>query len=329
MAFTSHTSSVMARRLLFAVVMIAMAGAAEGGGAPLGGAPPELSSAQLLHFAWPDGPPRRVDEIGRGIGVVFSPDLSVPDNCDFYRAIGFACFQEADWGRVLDEIHRYNILYPERRLSTLVLETHGTNGNGLKLQGSYDPKADRSYISVGALQQRLEPEGIYNVILSACNSGRLLRPSIYNVLDPLNGDKLFLPATCGIVDADSDYDGQKSPVLIIRPKSSHIETTLVGQLKELGPEARKLIIASSKAQHMPVPQEFAVSDIMVQMLTRDHRLQLVSNSFVDDLSGEMQSVDRSEELFRRFVTYVNAVSARETFSPRTAKKPPSAKTAAR
>ena len=82
------------------------------------------------------------NEIGRGIGVVFSPDLSVPDNCRFYQSLGFACFQGADWEVILDDVHRYNVLYPERRIFTLVLETHGTNGNGLKLQTSYDPAAD-------------------------------------------------------------------------------------------------------------------------------------------------------------------------------------------
>lgn len=276
----------------------------------------ELSSSQLLSFAWPDGPAARVDEIGRRVGVVFSPDLSVPDNCRFYQALGFACFQDADWSRILDGIHRWNVLYPERRISTLVLETHGTNGNGLKLQGSYDPTADRSYISIGALQQRLEPEGIYNIVVSACNSGRLLRPYIYNVLDPYNGDKLFLPATCGIVNASPDFDGEKSPVMIIRPGSSHIETTLVGSFRELSLAARRAIMASANAQHIPVPKQFAVSDIMAQMLTRDSRLLLTSNSYVDDLSREVQPVDRSEELFRRFVTYVNAVAARQSVQGR-------------
>ena len=271
----------------------------------------ERTSAELLRFAWPEGRASSVDQIGRGIGVVFSPDLSVPGNCRFYQAIGFACFQDADWNRVLEEVHRYNVLYPERRLSTLVLETHGTNGNGLKLQDSYAETAERSYISVGALQQRLEPEGIYNVVISACNSGRLLRPVIYNRLDPYNGDKLFGPATCGILDASEDFDGTRSPVVIIRPESSHIEMTLVGKVSELGAEARKLLLASAKAQHLAPPRDFAISDMMVQMITRDSRLKLVSSTYVDDLSGVVQSVDRSEELFRRFVTYLNAISAKQ------------------
>ncbi len=275
----------------------------------------------LERVAWPPGRPSGVDQIGRGVGVVFSPDLSVPDNCRFYQSIGFACFQDADWNRVLDQIHRYNVLYPERRISTLVLETHGTNGNGLKLQADYNALSERSYISVGALQERLEPEGIYNVIVSACNSGRLLRPYIYNALDPFNGDRLFLPATCGIVNASRDFDGSRSPVRIIRPQSSHIETTLVGKIIELGLPARKAVVTSANALHLRVPREFAVSDMMVQLVTHDSRLQLVSNSYVDDLSGEVQPVDRSEELFRRFVTYLNAVAAREAATrPRVARR---------
>jgi hypothetical protein len=274
----------------------------------------ERTSAELLRFAWPDARAGRIDQIGRGIGVVFSPDLSVPGNCRFYQAIGFACFEDADWNHVLDEVHRYNVLYPERRLSTLVLETHGTNGNGLKLQKSYAVNAERSYISVGALQERLEPEGIYNVVISACNSGRLLRPAIYNRLDPYNGDKLFLPATCGIIDASPNFDGTRSPVVIIRPESSHIEITLAGKVNELGADARKLVLESAKAQHIKAPREFAISDMLVQMLTRDSRLRLVSSTYVDDLSGEVQPVDRSEELFRRFVTYLNAVAARDSIT---------------
>jgi hypothetical protein len=275
----------------------------------------DSSSAALLRHAWPDVPSRRVDQIGRGVGVVFSPDLSVPDNCRFYQSLGFACFQGADWDKILDDVHRYNVLYPERRIFTLVLETHGTNGNGLKLQSSYDPAADRSYIAAGALQQRLEPEGIYYVIISACNSGRLLRPAIYNELDPNNGDKLFLPATKGIVNASPDFVASRSAVMIITPQSSHIETTLVGKLAELSPAARRAITESAKARSIVPPKEFAVSDMMTAMLTRDPQLQISAGSYVDELSRDTASVDRSEELFRKFVRYVNAVAARQYALP--------------
>jgi hypothetical protein len=272
----------------------------------------DSSSLHLLNQAWPDVKSTRVSEIGRGVGVVFSPDLSVPGNCRFYQSLGFACFQSANWEDILEQIHTHNLLYPERRIATLVLETHGTNGNGLKLQESYDRNADRSYISVGALQERLEPEGIYFAIISACNSGRLLRPDIYNALDPYNGDKLFLPATCGIVNASDSFDSVHSPVMVITPSSSHIETTLVGNVKELSPAARRAVLASAKAQWIRPPTEFAVSDMMVQMLTRDAHLKLAVNRYVDQLSKTIQPQDTSERNFTRFITYVNAVAARQS-----------------
>src|SRR4051794_20958256 len=89
------------------------------------------TSLQLLAQAWPTPPKAKVGEIGRGIGVVFSPDLSVEGNCRFYESLGFGCFEDADWGKVLDSIRTFDANNPDRRLTTLVLETHGTNGNGL------------------------------------------------------------------------------------------------------------------------------------------------------------------------------------------------------
>ncbi|MEA2166043.1 MAG: hypothetical protein QOK37_4170 [Thermoanaerobaculia bacterium] len=299
------------QRLFFLLILIAFCVALPGAA---------LEQASLLDHAWPNLPSTRVTDIGRGVGVVFSPDLSVADNCRFYQSIGFACFQGADWEKILDDVHRYNVLYPERRIFTLVLETHGTNGNGLKLQTSYNPDADRSYIAAGALQQRLEPEGIYNVIISACNSGRLLRPAIYNQLDPENGDKLFLPATKGIVNASPDFVASRSAVTIITPLSSHIETTVVGKVAELSPAARRAITESAKTLGIVPPKEFAVSDMMVAMLTRDPQLQLDSGTYVDEISRDTATVDRSEQLFSKFVRYVNRVAAKQYPAKPVAKK---------
>jgi hypothetical protein len=50
---------------------------------------------------------------------------------------------------------------------------------------------------------------------------------------------------------------------------------------------------------------------MMQMLVRDSQLLLVANTSLDDLSKEIAPVDQSERLFRRFVSYLNAVAARE------------------
>jgi len=275
----------------------------------------DTTSLTLLQHAWPSARAERVSEIGRGVGVVFSPDLSVEGNCRFYESLGFACFDDADWSHVLDQLHSYNILYPERRVTSLVLETHGTNGNGLKLQRSYAADADRSYIAVGALQERLEAEGISYVIISACNSGRLLRPEIYNTLNPNPGDKLFLPPTRGIINASTGFDPLRSTVTIITPGESHIETTLVGNIKELKPATRTAILASAKARGVAPPKEFAISDMMVQMLLRDQSLALVANSYVEAISKKVQPADESERLFARFVRYVNAVATRQKATP--------------
>lgn len=271
----------------------------------------DQSSLTLLNHAWPDAPPRKMTDIGRGVGVVFSPDLSVPGNCRFFESLGFACFQDPDWHKILQQIHTHQALDPEHRISTLVLETHGTNGNGLKVQNSYDPNADRSYISVGALQELLEPEGIYYVIISACNSGRLLRPNIYKTLDPNCGDKLFLPPNDGIINASEVFDPTQSPVMVITPVESHIETTVVGNVKELSPAAKRDVIASAHALGITPPGDFAISDMMMDMLVRDPKLQLAANHETDELSKQIQDEEASERNFRRFKGFLNTVAARE------------------
>jgi hypothetical protein len=271
----------------------------------------ETPTGALIENAWPRDPSGRLSELGHGVGIVFSPDLSVPGNCRFYTALGFACFQDADWTRVLDDIRTYNIFHPENRVRTLILETHGTNGNGLKLQRSYNPKADRSYISVGALQEHLEPDGIRTIIVSACNSGRLLRPAIVRSLDPHPNDKLFLPATCGIVNASGDYDLSRSNIVVATPASSHIETTLAGTVRELAPVTRRVLELSAKAHNVTLPKEFAVSDILMQIVLRDPRLQLATGAYVDELSKVIQPESMSEGLFHAFVSYLNSVAARE------------------
>ena len=262
----------------------------------------------LLNQAWPYGANARLTEVGAGIAVVFSPDLSVPGNCRFYTALGFACFDDADWTRVIDGIHEYNGRYPIRPIRTVVLETHGTNGNGLKLQRSHEPEADRSYIAVGALQEKLEPEGVRFVLISACNSGRLLRPSIYKTLDRDNGDKLFLPPTCGIVDASGTWNEIKSRVTVLTPASSHIEMTVVGSVGELPKRARRIVLAASPG--LRADSEFAVSDLMMQMLTRDARLRLRVGAGVDALSNEKDPEEASERLFARFLRRLDGMARR-------------------
>jgi hypothetical protein len=242
----------------------------------------------------------RLDHVGRGVAVIFSPDLTVPGNCDFYAALGFTCFAEADWAVVLEGIRKHG------GIRTVVLETHGTNGNGLKLQRSYDAAAERSYISVGALQEKLEPAGVHYLILSACNSERLLRSSIYRQLDPHTKDKLFLPATRGIIGASSDWDAARSTVTVLIPQSSQVEMTVVGQIGELGRCTRDQVLAAAPNP----PREFAISDLMMQILLR--KAQLRSPSGVDEvsLSAKRSAARESETLLSELKRHLETLAVR-------------------
>lgn len=268
-------------------------------------------SSTLLARAWPAATVAGINEIGTGVGVVFTPDLSVKDNCRFFEALGFACFESADWLQVLGDIHAYNLSHPGRRVRTLILETHGTNGHGLKLQAGKKAEDDRSYISVAALQEILEPVGVRYIILSACNSARLLRPEIYRRLNREPGDKLFLAASRGIIDATDDFDPEKSNVTVITPGTSQIETTLVGSLRELAPATRDAITAAAKKREVTLPKQFAISEMMIQMLVRDPQLVLRRDAHTEELSKVQSAADASERLFKSFVSHLDFVAARD------------------
>lgn len=264
----------------------------------------------LLARAWPAAPYAGLDNVGTGVGIVFTPDLSVPGNCRFYRALGFACFESADWLKVLGEIHAHNMEHPASRIRTLILETHGTNGHGLRLQAGKQPTDDRSYISVGALQEWIEPVGVKHIIISACNSGRLLRPEIYLKLNREPGDPLFLPATLGVIDATDAFNPSNTRVTVITPGTSHIENTLVGSLTELAPATRRALNAAAKQRAVKLPKQFAVSEILIQMILRDPDLQLRTGAHVEELSKEQTPPETSERLFKAFADHLNFIAAR-------------------
>lgn len=268
-------------------------------------------SSTLLARAWPTAAVANLEDIGAGVGIVFTPDLSVKDNCHFYNALGFACFESADWLQVLGDIHAYNLDHPGRHIRTLILETHGTNGNGLKLQAGKKPEDDRSYIAVAALQEILEPVGVRYIILSACNSARLLRPEIYRKLNREPGDPLFLPSTRGILDATDDFDPQRNHVTVITPGTSQIETTLVGSLRELAPATRDAITDAATKRDITLPKQFAISEMMIQMLTRDPALILRTGTHVEELSKVQTLPSASERLFKAFVAHLDFVAARD------------------
>jgi hypothetical protein len=285
------------KRLTLALALVLVAASAEAR---------TRQTTALLARAWPNAPFATLDRLGAGVGIVFTPDLTVPGNCRFYQALGFACFESADWAAVLTNIRTFNTAHPLEPIRTLILETHGTNGNGLRLQKSKKPGADRSYISVGGLQERLEQEGVRSIVLSACNSRRLLRPEIYRNLDPNPGDKLFLPPTCGIHGASAQFNARRSRVNVITSAESHIEATLVGSVRELTPATRRAIQSAAKDRGIKLPKQFAVSEMLIRMLLRDDDLELRNGASIDELSKSMSDPETSEHLFGRFVQYLGS-----------------------
>jgi hypothetical protein len=294
------------KRTYVAVLLLVLAGASSAADRL------DRTSASLLAKTWPAASHAELSDLGAGLGIVFSPDLSVKDNCHFYAALGFACFESADWLEILGDIHQYNVDHPGRRIRTLILETHGTNGHGLKVQQGKNAPDERSYVSVGALQEMLEPVGVRYIVLSACNSGRLLRPEIYLRLNREPGDKLFLPASRGIIDATDDFDPRRSNVEVITPGTSHIETTLVGAIRELAPSTRVALFEAAKEHEVRLPKQFAISEMLIRMLIRDPDLRLrVGDQYVEELSKEQTPPEASERLFDEFVAHLDFISARD------------------
>ncbi|HUP48390.1 MAG TPA: hypothetical protein VNA04_06340 [Thermoanaerobaculia bacterium] len=267
---------------------------------------PGVAGESLLDAAWPGRAGAALHEIGWEIGVVFSPDLSVPGTCDFYAALGFACFQETDWGEVIDGIGRFNSLHPERAIRTVVLETHGTNGHGLKLQRSPAPRAARSYTSIGGLRERLAPLGVRYVILGACNSRRLLRPEIHRHLDPRPREKLFLPPTQGIYGASPSYDPDAVLVDVLTPGSSQVEMTVVGSVAELSSHTRLNI--ETRVGPAASDLRFVVSDLMMRMIARDPALELERGEPAISFSGRRSSAAESERLYSLLVAALDAAA---------------------
>ena len=273
-----------------------------------------LPKSIAIPEAWPaDAKIERLSDIGRGKAVIFSPDFAESDNREFYEKLGFLYIEDASWLNALNQIIARNYWHPENRIYTVIIETHGTNGNGLKLQRGPWARAARSYISIGALQEKLEGVGVRLCVVGACNAGRLFRPEIYKKLNPQPHDRLFLPATRGIINASAEYDPLKSKVIIVRRAESELETTSDGDTSELSPIAREVLgleRADSPAR-VKRPLHFAVSNLLIQMLIHDTRLKLTSSGYANEKSRQDLSEEESDTLFQRFLTYIDSVAARE------------------
>jgi hypothetical protein len=254
-----------------------------------------------------------LSDVGRHKAVVFSPDFAEPGNRQFYERLGFLYIEDANWLDALNQIVARNYWHREDHIETIILETHGTNGNGLKLQTGPAPRAARSYISIGALQEKLEGIGVRLCVVGACNSGRLFRPEIYKTLDPKPHDRLFLPPTLGIINASIEYDPARSKMTVVRRAESEIETTTDGDTSELLPLTR--IVLGLEQEDRPVRVlrrlRFAVSNLLIQMLIHDPRLQLTSSGYAKEKSRNDLSEDESDVLFQRFLSYLDGVAARE------------------
>jgi hypothetical protein len=231
---------------------------------------------------------------GLGYAIVFSPDLSVGGNREFYESLGFVYVESADWTRVVAEIRAAGTA---QSIRTVIVESHGTNGHGMKLQESKAAEASRSYASVGGLQQALEGTEVEEIIVSACNAGRLFRPAIYNRLDRFVADPLFLPATLGILDASADFRSDRSRIRVSRRKESKLETLIEGDFAELSPNL--LLQPAVRGE-----KKFVVSTMLIQHLIGDRNLKLVSGGYETARSSADLTREECERLFGRFLQYL-------------------------
>lgn len=248
-----------------------------------------------------------LDEIGSRKGIVFSPDLSEPGNREFYRALGFAYFEDPDWRVVLEQIKSYNATHPRNRIETLLVLSHGTNGDALKLQSGNQPDAPRSYIAPAALQERLEGTGIRFCLLAACNAGRLFRSDNYLTVQADPGNRLFEPATLGIINASVDFNPAKSSITIARRAESHLEVINEFNLSELLPETIAELGPGSESG-LTASSRIAVPEMLIQLLLKDDELRLVLwGSEIE--KSRVETIDKVREgLINRFFDLVDGLS---------------------
>jgi hypothetical protein len=251
-----------------------------------------------------------LDEIGSGKGIVFSPDLSEPGNREFYRALGFAYFEDPDWHVVLEQIKAYSATHPRNRIETLLVLSHGTNGDALKLQNGSQPDAPRSYIAPAALQEKLEGTGIRFCLLAACNAGRLFRSGNYATVNAEAGNRLFEPPTLGIINASQDFKSAKSSITIARRAESHLEVINECSLSELSPEAVAELTQDGNGDLKP-SSRIAVPEMLIQLLLKDEELRLVLWGSEIEKSRAETTDKLRESLINRFLDLVDSLSRDE------------------
>jgi hypothetical protein len=264
-----------------------------------------LPTARAQEVAKPDRleSAARLKKLGERRAIVFSPDFAASGNRQLYEGLGFVYLESADWRWVLKEIMRVNRLRTEGSIREIFFETHGSNGNGLKLQRSQLRSAPRSYISLGALQEHLAAAGVERAILGACNTGRLYRPEIYRRLDMSVKDPTVLPATLGVVNASPKFDPSTSPVELVRRTDSRLEQTSEGKYQELPASVRRALDLPASTK------PFTVSNMFIQTIVKDDRLQVTSRGFVRQISKATESEPDNEAIFQSFLKFLDDIAS--------------------
>src|SRR5262245_61228404 len=264
-----------------------------------------LPAARAQEVALPDTsePAARLKKLGERRAIIFSPDFAASGNRRFYEGLGFVYLESADWRWVMKEIMRVNRSRTEGSIREIFFETHGSNGNGLKLQRSQLRSAPRSYISLGALQERLGAAGVERAILGACNTGRLYRPEIYKKLDMSVKDPTVLPATLGVINASAKFDPSKSSVELVRRTDSRLEQTSEGQYHELPESVRRALGLPDSTK------PFTVSNMFIQTIVRDDRLQVTSTGYVRKISKDTESEPDNEAIFQSFLKFLDDLAS--------------------
>lgn len=265
----------------------------------LNGAPATLVSAQGSGQPVVSPSTAKIRRLGERQAIVFSPDFAAPGNRRFYEALGFRYWESADWNLVLREIKQFNRARPEDSILEVFFEAHGSNGHGLKLQESQSRSAPRSYISLGALQERLGEARVERAILTACNTGRLFRPEIFKKLNMQVKDATVLPATLGVINASKGFDPSTSSVALVRRTDSRIEQTSEGTYDEL-PESVRRALGLPDSSTL-----FSVSNMFIQMIIKDAGLQLTTRGFVRKISNHKESQMVNEAIFQSFLKFLD------------------------
>ena len=192
-----------------------------------------------------------------------------------------------------------------------MIQSHGTNGDALKLQNSSQPDAPRSYISPGGLLETLAGTGVRACLLAACNAGRLFRPENFHSVKAGEGNRLFEPATLGVINASPDFDPSQSGITIARRAESHIEVINECRLSEFSPVTRSALLDSSSDAGLKATTRIAVPEMLIQLLLTDEQLHLVSEGFEIERSRAETDDNYRERLISRFLRFVNTVAAKE------------------